>query len=152
MIGIGTPRSQSRIPRPITTSLSWCLRNVQFAFAFRFQCTRSENAIGFTGSARNPNRARIGAPWGETKRISDTLNQGCGEALVETNLSEGFPMPAHECSFLDDNNQIVRTETFYAPSDLDARREVMIRMTRVGGFSRYELWVEGSHSSGRDVG
>jgi len=48
-------------------------------------------------------------------------------------------MPTYECCFFDGNDQIVRTETFRAYTDLDARREVMTRMTRVGGFSGYEL-------------
>jgi hypothetical protein len=52
-------------------------------------------------------------------------------------------MPTYECCFLDKNDQTVRTEVFRAFSDLDARREVMTRMMRVGGFSSYELWVEG---------
>jgi|GEM_PF-6054532 len=52
-------------------------------------------------------------------------------------------MPTYECCFLDHNNQIVRTEVLRASSDLDAHREVMTRMTRVGGFSGYELRFEG---------
>jgi|HubBroStandDraft_6_1064221.scaffolds.fasta_scaffold456002_1 hypothetical protein len=52
-------------------------------------------------------------------------------------------MPTYECSFLDESGQIVRTEMFRAPADLEARREVMTRMTRVGRFAGYELWVEG---------
>lgn len=52
-------------------------------------------------------------------------------------------MPTYECCFLDENDQTVRTEVFRAFSDLDARREAMTRMMRVGGFSSYELRVEG---------
>jgi hypothetical protein len=52
-------------------------------------------------------------------------------------------MPTYECCFLGDSDQIVRTETFRAYTDLDAHREVMTCMMRVGGFSGYELWAEG---------
>jgi hypothetical protein len=52
-------------------------------------------------------------------------------------------MPTYECCFLDENEQTVRTEAFRAYDDLDARRQAMTRMMRVGRFSGYELWVEG---------
>jgi len=52
-------------------------------------------------------------------------------------------MPTYECCFLDEDEQTVRTEVFRARDDLDAHREVMTRMTRVGRFSGFELWVEG---------
>ena len=49
-------------------------------------------------------------------------------------------MPTYQCSYMDENDKIVRTEVFRASSDLEARREAMTRMIRVGGFSRYELF------------
>jgi hypothetical protein len=52
-------------------------------------------------------------------------------------------MPTYECSFLDENEQTLRTEAFRAYDDRDAHREVMTRLTRVGRFSGYELWAEG---------
>jgi hypothetical protein len=63
--------------------------------------------------------------------------------LPETSVSEGIPMPIYGCCFLDKDGQTLRTEAFRACDDLDARREAMTRMTRVGRFSGYELWVEG---------
>jgi hypothetical protein len=63
--------------------------------------------------------------------------------VTEMSFSEGATMPTYECCFLDRDDQIVRTEVFRAYTDLDARREAMTRMTRVGRFSGYELWVEG---------
>jgi hypothetical protein len=52
-------------------------------------------------------------------------------------------MPTYQCCFLDENEHTLRTEAFRAYDDLDAHREAMTRMTRVGRFSGYELPVEG---------
>jgi len=53
MIGIGMPSIQSKIPRPIAISLSWCSRNVQSAFAFQFRDVRDNYyAHGFIAKVR----------------------------------------------------------------------------------------------------
>jgi hypothetical protein len=52
-------------------------------------------------------------------------------------------MPTYQCCFLDENEKTVRTEILAARDEPDARREAMTLMTRVGGFSGYELWAEG---------
>ena len=52
-------------------------------------------------------------------------------------------MGTYRCCFLDENEQVVRTEILGARDALDARREAMTLMTRVGRFSGYELWAEG---------
>ena len=48
-------------------------------------------------------------------------------------------MPPYECCFLGENNQSVRTEVLGADDELEARREAMKLMMRVGRFSGYEL-------------
>lgn len=52
-------------------------------------------------------------------------------------------MPTFQCCFLDENGKTVRTQVLGARDYADARREAMSIMTRVGRFSRYELWAEG---------
>jgi hypothetical protein len=52
-------------------------------------------------------------------------------------------MPTYQCCFLGENGQTVRTEVLGARDELDAHREAMTRMMRVGRFSGYELWAEG---------
>jgi len=52
-------------------------------------------------------------------------------------------MPKYQCCFLDEKQKTVRTEVLRAGDDLDARREATTLMTKVGGFSGYDLWAEG---------
>jgi hypothetical protein len=51
-------------------------------------------------------------------------------------------MPTYHCHFLDEKARVLRTETIAASNDIDARREAMILMTKVGRFSGYELWED----------
>jgi hypothetical protein len=51
-------------------------------------------------------------------------------------------MPTYHCHFLDEKATVVRVETFVAPNDLDARREAITLMTKIGRFSGYELWED----------
>jgi len=51
-------------------------------------------------------------------------------------------VPTYHCHFLDDKATVVRMESFVASNDLDARREAMILMTRIGRFCGYELWED----------
>jgi hypothetical protein len=52
-------------------------------------------------------------------------------------------MPSYECCFFDRERKIVRSEVLRASGDLEAHREIMARMMRVGRFSGYELRCEG---------
>jgi hypothetical protein len=52
-------------------------------------------------------------------------------------------VPKYQCCFRDESGKTVRTEFLAASDDLDARREAMTLMMRVGRFSSYELWDEG---------
>lgn len=52
-------------------------------------------------------------------------------------------MPPYECCFLGENGQTVRTEVLGANDELEARRETMNLMMRIGRFSGYELWAQG---------
>jgi hypothetical protein len=52
-------------------------------------------------------------------------------------------MPTYKCCFLGDDNQPLRTEVLGAHDEIEARREVMNLMMRIGRFSGYELWAEG---------
>jgi hypothetical protein len=52
-------------------------------------------------------------------------------------------MPPYECCFLGENGQTVRTEVLRTNDELEAHREAMNLMMRVGRFSGYELWAEG---------
>jgi hypothetical protein len=52
-------------------------------------------------------------------------------------------MPTYECCFLGEDNQAVRTQILDAHDELEARREAMNLMMRVGRFSGYELWAQG---------
>jgi hypothetical protein len=49
-------------------------------------------------------------------------------------------MPTYKCHFLDEKATVRRMEIFAASDDIDARREAMILMTKIGRFSGYELW------------
>jgi hypothetical protein len=51
-------------------------------------------------------------------------------------------MPTYQCLFLDEKATVVRREIFAASDDIDARREAMILMSRIGRFSGYELWED----------
>jgi len=51
-------------------------------------------------------------------------------------------MPTYQCHFLSEKATVLRLETFVAPDDMDARREAMILMTKIGRFSGYELWED----------
>jgi hypothetical protein len=55
----------------------------------------------------------------------------------------GTLMPIFQCCFLDENEQTVRTEVLGSRDEVDARREAMTLMMRVGRFAGYELWAEG---------
>ena len=63
-------------------------------------------------------------------------------ALAMANKPSG-----HFCGY-----QTLRTEAFRAYDDRDAHRAAMIRMMRVGGFSGYELSVEGRKVEVRQAG
>jgi hypothetical protein len=52
-------------------------------------------------------------------------------------------MPTYQCCFLDANEQTVRTEVLRSRDEVDAHREAVTLMMRVGGFAGYELWAEG---------
>ena len=52
-------------------------------------------------------------------------------------------MPTYQSCFLGEDNQAVRTQILGAQDELEARREAMNLMMRVGRFSGYELWAEG---------
>ena len=52
-------------------------------------------------------------------------------------------MPTYECCFLGEDNQPLRTQVLGAHDELEARREAMNLMMRVGRFSGYELRAEG---------
>jgi hypothetical protein len=52
-------------------------------------------------------------------------------------------MSTYQCCFLDENENIVRTEDLRACDELEAHREAMTLMMRVGRFSGYELRAEG---------
>jgi hypothetical protein len=52
-------------------------------------------------------------------------------------------MPIYQCCFLGEDRQPVRTQILGANDELEAHREVMNLMMRVGRFSGYELWAEG---------
>jgi hypothetical protein len=57
-------------------------------------------------------------------------------------------MPKYQCCLLDESEKTVRTEVLAASDDLDAHREAMTLMMRVGRFSGYELWDEGRKVEG----
>jgi len=52
-------------------------------------------------------------------------------------------MPTYQCDFLGEDNQPLKTQLLGARDELEARREAMNLMMRVGGFSGYELWSGG---------
>ena len=52
-------------------------------------------------------------------------------------------MPTFQCCFFDENEEIVQTQVLGSRDELDARREAVTLMMRVGRFSGYELWGEG---------
>jgi hypothetical protein len=52
-------------------------------------------------------------------------------------------MPRYRCCFLDENDQVVRTEELQSCDDGDAHREAMLLLSRIGRFSGYELWQDG---------
>lgn len=52
-------------------------------------------------------------------------------------------MITYQCCFLGEDDQPVRTQILGAQDELEARREAMNLMMRVGRFSGYELWAEG---------
>ena len=56
---------------------------------------------------------------------------------------EGTHMPTFQCCFFDENEEIVQTQVLGSRDELDARREAVTLMMRVGRFSGYELWGEG---------
>ena len=49
-------------------------------------------------------------------------------------------MPTFRCCFFDENEEIVQTQVLGSRDELDARREAVTLMMRVGRFSGYELW------------
>jgi hypothetical protein len=57
-------------------------------------------------------------------------------------------MPKYQCRFLDESEKTVRAEVLAASDDLDAHREAMTLLMRVGRFSGYELWDEGRKVEG----
>jgi hypothetical protein len=52
-------------------------------------------------------------------------------------------MPRYRCCFLDENDQVVRTEELQSCDDSDAHREAMTLFAKIGRFSGYELWQDG---------
>ena len=52
-------------------------------------------------------------------------------------------MTTYQCCFLGEDDQPLRTQILGAQDEVEARREAMTLMMRVGRFSGYELWAEG---------
>jgi hypothetical protein len=49
----------------------------------------------------------------------------------------------YRCRFLNEDDQVVRVEELNSYDDGDAHRGAMSLLTRIGGFSGFELWREG---------